>query len=84
LARVLPETDGALEPITIQACHRDVHGSGDWVYWQPGQVTRFASLMRDSHGRTHFCGEHTAVIERGMEGAFESGERVALEVLNAL
>lgn len=84
LAEVLPATEGALEPITIQACHRDPHGSGDWVYWQPGQVIRFAPLMRDSHGLTHFCGEHTAVLERGMEGAFESGERVALEVLDVL
>lgn len=84
LARVLPATEGALEPITIQACHRDPHGSGDWVCWQPGQVKRFAPLMRDPHGRTHFCGEHTAVLERGMEGAFESGERVALEVLDVL
>ncbi|MEM7503999.1 MAG: FAD-dependent oxidoreductase [Pseudomonadota bacterium] len=29
----------------------------------------------------HFCGEHTALMERGMEGAFESGERAALDVL---
>lgn len=84
LAEVLPATQGALEPITIQACHRDPHGSGDWVYWQPGQIKRFAPLMRDRHGRTHFCGEHTAILERGMEGAFESGERVALEVVELL
>ncbi len=84
LAEVLPETEGALEPITIQACHRDPHGSGDWVYWQPGQVGRFAHLMQKSHGRTHFCGEHTAYLERGMEGAFESGERVAIDVLEQL
>jgi monoamine oxidase len=32
----------------------------------------------------HFCGEHTAVSNRGMEGAMESGERVALEVADAL
>lgn len=84
LAEVLPETEGALEPITIQACHRDPHGSGDWVYWQPGQVKRFGHLMQQNHGSIHFCGEHTASLERGMEGAFESGERVAIEVLDQL
>lgn len=84
LAHVLPATEGMLEPITIQACHRDPHGSGDWVYWQPGQIKRFAPLMRNSHGHTHFCGEHTAVMERGMEGAFESGERVAMDLLEVL
>jgi len=40
--------------------------------------------MRDSSGRVVFCGEHTAIVQRGMEGAFESGERAALDVLNAI
>jgi hypothetical protein len=29
----------------------------------------------------HFCGEHTAVSNRGMEGAMESGEHAAMEIL---
>jgi monoamine oxidase len=32
-------------------------------------------------GRLHFAGEHTRRLEVGMEAAMESGERVALEVL---
>lgn len=76
-----PSMAGALEPITIQSCERDIHGAGDWVYWQPGQIRKYGKTMRDSHGRIHFCGEHTAIMERGMEGAFESGERAALDVL---
>jgi monoamine oxidase len=36
--------------------------------------------MAQAHGRIHFCGEHTAVSNRGMEGAMESGERAALEI----
>jgi monoamine oxidase len=32
----------------------------------------------------HFCGEHTATMNRGMEGAMESGERVALEIAQRL
>ena len=31
-----------------------------------------------------FCGEHTAIGSRGMEGALESGERASLEVMNAI
>ena len=81
LVKVRPSLEGALEPIVVQSCHRDVHGAGDWVFWRPGQVANFASHMRESHGRIHFCGEHTALMERGMEGAFESGERAALDVL---
>ncbi len=34
--------------------------------------------------RIHFAGEHTALTNRGMEGAMESGERAALEVLGGI
>lgn len=81
IIKARPAVEGALEPITVQSCHRDVHGAGDWVFWQPGQVTEFASNMREPHGNIHFAGEHTAIMERGMEGAFESGERAAFDAL---
>ena len=81
LIKVRPALEGALEPIVVQSCHRDVHGAGDWVFWRPGQVTAYAGRIREPHGNIHFCGEHTALMERGMEGAFESGERAALDVL---
>ena len=81
LAKLRPSMAGALEPLVIQSCERDPHGAGDWVYWRPGQVSQYGNHMRDSHGRIHFCGEHTAVMERGMEGAFESGERAALDII---
>ncbi len=81
LAEIRPSMKGALDPILIQSCERDPHGAGDWVYWKPGQIGKYAANMRERHGRIHFCGEHTAIMERGMEGAFESGERAALDVL---
>ncbi len=81
LEELRPSTKGLLKPLLIQSCERDIHGAGDWVYWQPGQVTKFGNHMRPRHGNIHFCGEHTAVMERGMEGAFESGERAALEII---
>lgn len=81
LIKIRPSIEGALEPILVQSCHRNVHGAGDWVFWRPGQVTEFASHMREPHGNIHFCGEHTAIMQRGMEGAFESGERAAFDAL---
>jgi monoamine oxidase len=81
LIKVRPAIEGALEPIVVQSCHRNVHGAGDWVFWRPGQVGKYAAHMREPHGNIHFCGEHTALNQRGMEGAFESGERAALDLL---
>jgi len=79
--RIRPATRGALAPLTIQSCARDPFGAGDWVYWQPGQITRYGRHLRDRLPRIQFCGEHTAIMQRGMEAAFESGERAALEIL---
>lgn len=81
LVKIRPSLEGALEPILVQSCHRDVHGAGDWVFWRPGQVQAYAPHMREPHGNIHFAGEHTALLERGMEGAFESGERAAFDIL---
>ena len=78
-----PSAKGKLKPIMVQSCERDIHGAGDWVVWKPGQVTRFGNHMRNNHGHIHFCGEHTAIMERGMEGAFESGERAAMDIILA-
>ncbi len=81
LYKLRPSMEDKLERIMIQSCERDIHGAGDWVYWQPGQVTKFGNHMRKPHGNIHFCGEHTAIMERGMEGAFESGERAAMDII---
>lgn len=81
LLKIRPSLEGALEPLLVQSCHRNVHGAGDWVFWRPGQVQAYAPYMREPHGNIHFAGEHTALLERGMEGAFESGERAAFDIL---
>jgi monoamine oxidase len=82
LERLRPACKGQLEVGAYKSWYRDPFASGDWAVWQPGQVTSLAPHVATPHGRIHFCGEHTAVSNRGMEGAMESGERAAAEVLN--
>jgi len=81
-ARIRPSMRGILTPIAVQSCSRDPFGAGDWVYWKTGQIRRFGNRIRDGLPRVSFCGEHTAIMQRGMEGAMESGERAALELLD--
>ena len=83
LERMRPAAKGQLEVQGYKSWYRDPFSSGDWAVFRPGQVTEFAAELGKAHGRLHFCGEHTAVSNRGMEGAMESGERAALEVLAA-
>ena len=91
MARVLadyetirPAAKGKLEVAGIKSWQSDPFSAGDWAVWAPGTVTTHVKALIASAGRVHFCGEHTATSNRGMEGAMESGERAAFEVLDAI
>ncbi len=58
---------------------------GSYSCYRVGQYTTIAGVEAESEGALHFAGEHTSVDFQGyMEGAVESGERAAAEVLAAL
>ncbi len=60
----------------------DVHTRGSYNFWQVGQYTRFVGVEGEQEGGAHFCGEHTSIDAQGyLEGAVETGERAAAEVL---
>lgn len=84
LAKIRPATAGALKLVNVHSWNRSPFAGGAYAYWKPGQITRFSREMRRPVERLHFAGEHTAVLNRGMEGAMESGERAALEVMDRL
>ncbi|KIX02807.1 uncharacterized protein Z518_08750 [Rhinocladiella mackenziei CBS 650.93] len=51
----------------------------------PGIMTKYNHALRTSHGKVHFVGTETAYEWKGyMEGAVQSGERGAKEVIDAL
>ena len=78
---VRPAAKGQLEFLGMQSWGTDPYARGGWAYFRPGQIKRFAAVMGAVHGRIRFCGEHLGRVSRGMEGAMESGERVAGEIL---
>ena len=84
IAKRRPASRGKLEIVAYKSWYRDRFSAGDWAVWQPGQVSSLSPHVGRAHGRVHFCGEHTARSNRGMEGAMESGERAAIEILQAL
>lgn len=81
LERARPAMRGAVEPIGVMNWSRHPWSRGTFSYRRPGQIARYGNVLADPHGRLHFAGEHTAVLLPGLEGAMESGERAALEVL---
>jgi monoamine oxidase len=58
---------------------------GSYSYWKVGQYTKFVGVEGEMEGACHFCGEHTSLDFQGyLNGAVESGERVAREVQAAV
>jgi monoamine oxidase len=53
---------------------------GSYAVYRPGQVTAFWEVLRRPHGRIWLAGEHVATWTGYLEGAVESGERVAHEI----
>lgn len=82
--KLRPAARGQLVAAGYKSWQADRFSGGDWVCWGPGQVIEAVPALKEPAGRIHFCGEHTALSNRGMEGAMESGERAALEVLELL
>lgn len=84
LAEIRPATKGKLEPIAnfswgkqpFIATHKHIFG--------PGQVSRFAKAVGEPWGRMHFAGEHTRLLEAGMEAACESAERESFALIEKL
>lgn len=81
---IRPSAKGKLEVKGFKSWYNDPFSCGDWAIWQPGQVRDFIQTISKPHSNVHFCGEHTAMSNRGMEGAMESGERAAQEVLQGI
>ena len=80
IERLRPAAKGALEGGRYFSWQRERFNGGAWAVFAPGQVQRYVRSMSASHGRVHFCGEHTAKHNRGMEGALESAEQVVMQM----
>lgn len=84
IEQMRPAAKGHITAVGYHSWALDPFSGGDWAVFAPGQVSRFAGHLATPHDRIHFCGEHTATDNRGMEGAMASGERAAFEVLDLL
>lgn len=58
---------------------------GSYSFWKVGQYQLFAGVEGEREGHCHFAGEHTSIDSQGyLNGAVESGERAAEEILRDL
>jgi monoamine oxidase len=67
---------------TVDYWAANPYTKGSYSYWKVGQYTKFSGAERERSGNVHFAGEHTSIDFQGyLNGAVESGERVAAEIL---
>ena len=74
----------SIHRITARACggfsrawSAEPRFGGSYAVYRPGQISAFWEVLRRPHGRLWLCGEHVATWTGYLEGAVESGERVA-------
>ncbi|TXS92009.1 FAD-dependent oxidoreductase [Parahaliea maris] len=79
--RAMPEAKGGAKVEKVWSWESSRFSGGSFANWLPGQIARYGNAVAESHGNLFFAGEHTARWASGMEGALESGERAANEIL---
>jgi monoamine oxidase len=81
LERLFPESRGLLENVQTIAWNNEPYTRGAYAAYAPGDLTKYWRALFSPAGRLHFAGEHAAVYQGYMEGAVESGQRVAKEII---
>jgi monoamine oxidase len=83
MRQLLPGIRGEIVGVAHKAWQEDPWAGGGWGSVQPGALRWMFPAMRQVEGRVHFAGEHTSIRAAWMNGALESAERVAAEILHA-
>jgi len=85
IERMRPAAVGKIRAVKQVNWQDDPFAGGAYTCWQPGQISAgFPRAFDAPVGRIVFAGEHTAQLSRGMEGAMESGERAAIQLMELL
>jgi monoamine oxidase len=81
--KVWPEAPRHFEGGAVKYWNEDPWIRGSYSFEGVGQARDYLQVAREAEGRVHFAGEHTSVHRASMNGALESGVRVAGEVRKA-
>ncbi len=83
MSEIHPEAPKYFEGGYVKWWQEDPWAGGTYAYFRPGEITNVRPMLAKSEGRIHFAGEHTAGWQGYMNGAVESGHRVASEIHEA-
>jgi monoamine oxidase len=81
--KIWPDAPHHFEGGAVKYWNEDPWIRGSYSFEGVGQARDYLQIAAAPEGRVHFAGEHTSVHRASMNGALESGVRVAAEVRKA-
>lgn len=84
VAKVFPAIRGEYEKSVAYRWTEDPWSRGGFAVFRPGQMASMMPGIDRPEVRVHFAGEHTSSWMGWMEGALQSGERAAQEVMHSM
>ena len=79
-----PGSFDLIEHAATLAWHNEPYTRASYMALAPGDVLKHWQTLFQPAGRLFFAGEHATAIQGYMEGAVESGQRAAREIMGAL
>ena len=81
IEKVFPGSSDLIEHVATVAWPNEPFTRGSYMALAPGEVTAYWQTLFEPAGRLFLAGEHATAIQGYMEGAVESGQRVAASIL---
>jgi monoamine oxidase len=80
---LFPDSSNLIECTATVAWPNEPYTRGSYAAFAPGQVTAHWKTLFEPAGRLFFAGEHATPIQGFMEGAVESGQRAAKNIISS-
>ena len=84
IEKIAPGSSDLIEKTATVAWPNEPYTRGAYMALAPGEVTAHWKTLQEPSGRLFFAGEHATPIQGYMEGAVESGQRVAREMMGTV
>ena len=81
IERIFPGSSDLIECTATVAWPNEPYTRGSYAALAPGEVTAHWKTLFEPAGRLFFAGEHATPIQGFMEGAVESGQRAARNII---
>jgi monoamine oxidase len=81
IEKIFPGSSELIECTATVAWPNEPYTRGSYAAFAPGEVTAHWKTLFEPAGRLFFAGEHATPTQGFMEGAVESGQRVASMIL---